>query len=86
MSKRPTGKPAELLTHADHRQRAAALAHLVAYARDEALLLNDEFLAYCLDASLAAAQETLGERTPQGVDMLAATHAGSDAIGVGQLH
>ena len=76
MSKPPSaGDKSELRTDTEQRERAAALARLIAY-----------FLAYCLDASLAAAQETLSERPAQGDDVVAPTHAGSDAFGFSQLH
>lgn len=86
MSKRPAGTTVEPRTDADQRERAAALARLIAYARDEALLLNAHFLAYCLDASLAAAQEASSDRPSEGDDIVAPTHAGSDAFGFTQLH
>ena len=86
MSKRPAGNTAEPRTDADQRERAAALARLIGYARDEALLLNAHFLAYCLDASLAAAQEALSDRPAEGDDIVAPTHAGSGAFGLTQLH
>ena len=85
MSKRVSaGNKADHRTDANQRERAAALARLIAYARDEARLLDAHFLAYCLDASLAAAQETVS--TPPGDDIVPSTHPGSDAFGLSQLH
>ena len=87
MRKRPAAGPkGETQGEASASERAAALARLIAYARDEALMLNAQFVAYCLEASLTAAQENLSTVEAMQDDIAASAHPGSDVFGLSQLH
>ena len=87
MRKRPAaGLKRETQGEVSAVERAAALARLIAYARDEALMLDAQFVAYCLEASLAAAQENLKSVEAVGNDIIAPAQPGSDAFGLSQLH
>ena len=86
MSQRPSADKAEPQSETDRRERSAALARLIAYARDEAVLLDAHFLAYCLDASLAAAQEDFNRIPAAPEELVSPTHPGTDQMQLSQLH
>ena len=70
----------------ERAERMSALMALIAYARDEAVELDVDFLAFCLDASLAAAREEIGRRAAATSEPAPTVAASLNLVGNGPLH
>lgn len=70
----------------ERAERMSALMALIAYARDEAAELEIDFLAFCLDASLAAAREEIGRRAVGTSEPAPTVATPLDLVENGPLH